>query len=101
MIVLLPQICYLTMSKNAFPDAIELIDALFDYAVTTSANDFWRIDIGQVSEDLAQSIHQITGLNILDYTISIDSSGVRHILNKHGIAENEVTRGQLSVQKRF
>jgi phage-Barnase-EndoU-ColicinE5/D-RelE like nuclease3 len=88
------------MSKNAFPNAIELIDALFDFVVTTSANDFWRIDIGQVSEDLAHSIHKISGLNLLDYTISIDSSGVRHILNQHGIAENEVTRGQLSVQKK-
>ena len=88
------------MPKNAFSNAIELIDALFDFVVTSSANDFWRIDIGEVSEDLAQNIYKTTGFELLGYTISMDSYWFRHILNQHGISESEVTRGQINIQKK-
>ena len=88
------------MSKSAFPNAIELIDALFDFVITNAANEHWRIDIGQVSETLSETIYQSTGFDILGYTISMDSYGFRHLLNQHGISDNEVTRGQMSVQKK-
>ena len=32
------------MSKSAYPNAIELIDTLFDFVLTNAANDYWRID---------------------------------------------------------
>ena len=88
------------MSKNAFPNAIELIDALFDFVVTNAANEYWRIDIGEVSEGLSQSIFDATNIELLGYTISMDSYGFRHLLNQHGIANNEILRGQVSVQKK-
>jgi phage-Barnase-EndoU-ColicinE5/D-RelE like nuclease3 len=88
------------MSKNAFPDAIELIDALFDFVVTNAANDYWRIDIGEVSSDLAQTIYNATRFDILGYTISMDSHGFRHLLNQHGVADSEAQRGQTNVQKK-
>jgi hypothetical protein len=88
------------MSKSAFPDAIELIDALFDFVVTNAANDYWRIDIGEVSTDLAQPIYNATRFDILGYTISMDSHGFRHLLNQHGVANSEAQRGQINVQKK-
>ena len=80
------------MSKSAFPNAIELIDTLFDFVLTNAANDYWRIDIGQVSEDLSHIIYKATSFELLDYTISLDSYGFRHLLNQHGISFNEVQR---------
>ncbi len=88
------------MLKSAFSNATELIDALFDFVVTNAANDYWRIDIGEVSEDLAQIIYEATGFELLGYTISMDSYGLRHLLNQHGIADNEAQRGQINVQKK-
>ncbi len=88
------------MSKNAFSNAIELIDALFDFVLTTAAGDFWRIDIGEVSEDLSQTYSKATGFDLLGYTISMDSSGFRHLLNQHSTTEKETPRGQINVQKR-
>ena len=88
------------MPKSAFPNAIELIDALFDFVVTNAANEYWRIDIGEVSKDLAQTIYNATGFDILGYTISMDSHGFRHLLNQHGLADNEAQRGQINVQKK-
>ena len=88
------------MLKSAFSNATQLIDALFDFVVTNSANDYWRIDIGEVSEDLAQIMYEATGFELLGYTISIDSYGLRHLLNQHGIADNEAQRGQINVQKK-
>ena len=88
------------MSKSAYPNAIELIDTLFDFVLTNAANDYWRIDIGQVSEDLSQIIYKATSFELLDYTISLDSYGFRHLLNQHGISFNEVQRGQVSVEKK-
>ena len=88
------------MSKNAFPNAIELIDALFDFVLTTAAGDFWRIDIGEVSDDLSQTYSKEIGFELLGYTISMDSHGFRHLLNQHGTADKETPRGQLNVQKK-
>lgn len=88
------------MSKTCFPNAIELIDTLFDFVLTGAAKDYLRMDIGQISTHLAKDMNYFTQLNLENYLISIDSHGIRHLLNKHGISENEVLRGQVVVQKR-
>ncbi len=98
--IILPRNRNQAMPKSAFPNAIELIDALFDFVVTNAANDYWRIDIGEVSSDLAQTIYNATGFDILGYTISMDSHGFRHLLNQHGLVDNEAQRGQTHVQKK-
>ncbi len=98
--IILPRNRNQAMPKSAFPNAIELIDALFDFVVTNAANDYWRIDIGRVSQSLAQVIYEATGFEILDYTISMDSHGFRHLLNQHGSEDNEGLRGQMNVQKK-
>ena len=87
-------------NKNCFPNAIELIDALFDFVVTGAAKDYLRLDIGQVTTNLANKIKDETPFNLENYAISIDSHGIRHILIKHGTTQNESLRGQIPVQKR-
>lgn len=87
-------------NKSCFPNAIELTDALFDFVVTGAAKDYLRLDIGKVSQSLAKTINNATQFNLENYIISIDSHGIRHIINKHGTSENEALRGQTLVQKR-
>ncbi len=87
-------------NKSCFPNAIELIDALFDFVVTGAAKDYLRMDIGQITTELADRIAEITPFCLKNYRISIDSHGIRHILNKHGTSEKEGLRGQKPIQKR-
>ena len=87
-------------NKSCFPNAIELIDVLFDFVVTGAAKDYLRLDIGQITADLAEKIAETTPFSLENYRISIDSHGIRHILNKHGISEKEGLRGQKPIQKR-
>ena len=43
-------------NKSCFPNAIELIDVLFDFVVTGAAKDYLRLDIGQITGDLAEKM---------------------------------------------
>jgi hypothetical protein len=88
------------MTKSCYPNAIELIDVLFDFVITEAAKAYLRMDIGQVSMDLADKINIQTSIQLSNFRISIDTHGIRHILYKHGNSESEALRGQLSVQKR-
>ena len=87
-------------NKTCFPNAIELIDMIFDFVVTGAAKDYLRLDLGQITSELAEIIAETTPFNLEHYRISIDSHGIRHILNKHGTAQKENLRGQKHIQKR-
>jgi hypothetical protein len=87
-------------SKSCFPNGIELIDAIFDFAITGAAKDYLRMDIGKVSQSLSKTICDKTQFDLENFIISVDSHGIRHIINKHGTFENEALRGQMLVQKR-
>ncbi len=87
-------------NKSYFPNAIELIDMIFDFVVTGAAKDYLRLDLGQINSELAEKIAETTPLNLEHYRISIDSHGIRHILNKHGLSQKERLRGQKHIQKR-
>jgi hypothetical protein len=87
------------MKKTIYQNAIEQIDVLFDHVITNAASDFLRVDIGIVNNDLAQEIFSQTNFSIENYEISIDSHGLRHIMNQHG-SEKEVLRGQVSIARK-
>jgi hypothetical protein len=87
-------------TKSCFPNAVEIIDTLFDYVITGAASDYLRLDIGQIDTDLAENIRNNTNLELDNYFISLDSNGIRHILSKHGTVDGERLRGQIQVQKR-
>ncbi len=88
------------MIKSCYPNAIELIDVVFDFVITEAAKTYLRMDIGQISMDLANKVEAQTNIQLSNFRISIDTHGIRHILFKHGNTESEALRGQLSVHKR-
>ena len=88
------------MNKSTFQDAIEIIDALFDTVLTISANDYWKVDIGEINEDLATEIFNFTSFDVLGYMISLDTHGIRHIIKHHYTDKTEQSRGQKAIQKK-
>ena len=78
---------------------IEAIEALFELATHNPLQQLLMVDIGLVDEALAQKIKENTGFEVLDYTISMDNYGVKHILNRHTDKGVEDSRNQVTVQK--
>jgi len=56
-----------------------------------------KADLGPVAEWVAQAVQDKLGVNISAYRHTLDGSAVRHILNKHGDAKTEKSRGQIAV----
>jgi phage-Barnase-EndoU-ColicinE5/D-RelE like nuclease3 len=46
---------------------------------------------------MQQIIMESTGINVADYRFLIDDSAVRHILKRHGRAEQEQLQGQVAI----
>jgi hypothetical protein len=83
-----------------FSNAIENIDAIYDFTLRNAANEHWRIDIGLINGVLANNIFENTNLELENYLISVDTHGIRHILRQHGTIETEKNRGQKVIQKK-
>jgi uncharacterized protein (UPF0335 family) len=86
--------------NNIFSEAIEAIDTIFDFTLTNAANDYWRIDIGIIGSDFAAKIKENTAFDLENYTISIDTHCIRHILRQHGNENTERNRGQIPIHKK-
>ncbi|MBF0457380.1 MAG: aminotransferase class V-fold PLP-dependent enzyme [Nitrospirae bacterium] len=52
-----------------------------------------------INEQQASRIKEDTGLDVAGYNRTIDNYSIRHILNKHGDAKTEASRGQIEVTK--
>ena len=90
------------MNKSTYKDAIEIIDALFDTVLTISANDYWRVDIGEINEDLATKILNFTNFDVEGYMISLDTHGIRHIIKHHGTDKNRtIKRTKSNTKEKF
>ena len=57
------------------------------------------MDLCQVDSTLAERVSSETGIDITDFTISIDSFSISHTLKKHGNPITEASRGQIAVTK--
>lgn len=76
----------------------ESINNLFDFAFNNPLNELRMVDIGQIDVDLAHKIKQLTGYETQDYIVSIDSFGIKHIMNGHSIS-NEILANQIGITK--
>ncbi len=83
-----------------FSNAIEQIDAIFDFTLINAANEYWRVDIGNIESDFAETIEEKTTFSLENYFISIDTHCIRHILRQHGNIKTEQNRGQIAIAKR-
>jgi hypothetical protein len=75
------------------------IDELVDFALNNPDNLYSKIDIGCISDELAQNIKEFTNFELHNYLISIDSYAILHTLNHHGLEETENLRGQEGITK--
>lgn len=72
-------------------------DMSFDefVAISMNSDNQQRYYFGKVSEPLADEILHSTGKDVRSNNIVIKSNEIRHILEAHGDAEGEATRGQI------
>lgn len=77
----------------------ELISELFDFSFNNPENKQKVEELGVISPELAQKIKEKTGLDLENYTISIDNYGIRHAMEKHGDPKTETPRGQIAISK--
>jgi hypothetical protein len=77
---------------------LESIQALIEFTFDNPLNILKRIDLCKVDEQLAQKIRKISGLETIDYVISLDNYAVLHILNNHS-ATNEDDMKLVGVEK--
>jgi len=77
----------------------ELVGELFDFSFNNPDNTQKVEELGVISSELAQKIKEETGLDLENYTISIDNYGIRHAVEKHGNPKTETPRGQVAISK--
>ena len=77
----------------------EQIEALYDLAVNNLANEYKRIDIGVINQELGVLISRLTNVDVTDYVLTIDSYSIIHTLERHGNPIKEAKRGQIGIQK--
>ena len=66
---------------------------------TTDLNSKNKTTLGKVNSDVANKIHQLLGINVLNRNHVINDNDIRHILKKHGNPKIEGEKGQLPINK--
>ena len=77
----------------------KLIEELYNATINDPHNTHQIVDLCEVDSILAQRILLETGIDVKDFTISIDSFSISHTLKKHGNPITEASRGQIAVTK--
>jgi hypothetical protein len=80
-------------------DISKIIDDLLHFAFNNPNNEQKIVDIAIVDQPFADKINQFTGLELFDFTISIDNFGLLHSFRKHGNNLKETSRGQIEITK--
>jgi hypothetical protein len=79
-------------------EILEQISNLFDFSLNNPLNELRMVDIGVINQDFAEQIAQQTGYLTENYIVSVDSFGIKHILNGHSVS-NEVLNNQIGITK--
>ncbi len=75
------------------------IEALYEFALNNPENIYQVVDLLQVGEALAEKIYEETGIDVLDFLVSIDNYSIIHTLLRHGNPAQEAKQGQIAVTK--
>lgn len=75
----------------------ESIKALVELSLTSSSNEQVKFSMGNVTKPVAETVKEITGLDIEGYDCIIDNFAIKHTLLQHGNAVKEEKRGQVAV----
>ncbi|MDR2390739.1 MAG: hypothetical protein LBE84_03540, partial [Planctomycetota bacterium] len=75
-----------TFNQDTRP-AEEQIADLYEMTQAIPENNNLFADIGSVTAETAKRVKEKTGIDITGYTFVIDSSGIKHALDKHGVGK--------------
>lgn len=73
------------------------IKALVEWSLTSNSNEQVKFSMGNVTKPVAETVREITGLDIDGYDCIIDNFAIKHTLLQHGNAVKEEKRGQVAV----
>jgi len=77
--------------------AYKNLDILVHSTITEDSNEAMVVDLWKVDSHEAVQLKNKTGLELLEYTHSIENYTIKHILKKHGNANSEESRGQEAI----
>lgn len=73
------------------------IKALIELALSTTTNEQIKFSMGNVSKSIAETVKEISGLDVENYDCVIDNFAIKHTILQHGNAAKEEKRGQVAV----
>lgn len=76
----------------------EDVKTFIEEAPRTKENKY--LFLGLVNEEYSKRIENVTGLNVENKSIAINSYGINHIYNNHGDVNAEQQRGQIKVDSK-
>ena len=77
----------------------EQIEALFELTINNIENEYRRLDVGVVSQELGLFIKSMTNIDVTDYVITFDTYSITHTMERHGNPIKEAKIGQIAIQK--
>jgi len=73
------------------------IKVLLDLTLSATRNEHIKFSFGNVSKQVAETVKEITGLDIDGYECIIDNFAIKHTILQHGNAAKEEKRNQVAV----
>ena len=73
------------------------IKSLVELALTSAINEQIKFSMGKVTKPIAETVKEITGLDVEGYECIIDNFAIKHTILQHGNAVKEEKRGQVAV----
>ena len=60
----------------------EQIEALFELTINNIENEYRRLDVGVVSQELGLFIKSMTNIDVTDYVITFDTYSITHTMER-------------------
>ncbi len=76
---------------------IESVEELVDIALSRKDGNKAFAEIGEITQDVAEKVKQVTGIDVTGWVHGIDEAAIRHIIKEHGDNLVEESRGQVAV----
>ena len=73
------------------------IKKFIEKVLNIKSNELQKYSLGKLSNQQMKQVKEATGLDLRNYTRTIDSFGINHVLKKHGDHNKEKKRGQIAV----
>lgn len=76
---------------------IQSVEQLVDIALSRKDGNKAFAEIGEITQDVAEKVKQVTGIDVTGWVHGIDEAAIRHIIKEHGDNLVEESRGQIAV----